>query len=666
MSPTAPPPPPLLLADRQEDFSAGEQRNVAPHLIDPRGAYQIVNGLLNDEGSIYKRGGSVSVSTAPLGTHLRSAWDGWLQPGRRTLVAATDRFATVDGTNGPVNLGGPGQTVPLPSRALQDLLFLGGGYIYGGSRKGADYSTGKVIVTKGASNVEGVGTKFLANVDAGMLLRIGAEGRVYVVAAVTSDTQLSIRDKYEGETGEVAYTLKRLETASGPYVAAQIYAVAAQRLLICNGNVIQFTESNLPHVLKATIATLPEPTVVENKHEIDEGANIIACESLGVDKALVFHTRGVTSIANLSASIVDSSGASQHRIDKLSSDLVAWGPAGIAGWRNSLVVPAMDNVYLMDGTSNPEPLSHSIDKAYQRYVLEGFSPGGAWVYRDHYFLPILDAAGDPQDLLSCRLDRPYSSRGQTYFPWSTLSGSGAAVSSGVVRSTSAPGDVPAVYGAANDGTLVNLATYFEPSGDVAYDHDDTVPLFTVVLRDFPAGQLSIGRFRKLRLLYEMEDILESQRVVDEEEFATPGIPPFEGEEDENEIEKELHEKEKAEEEAKEKEELEALMPHIVAEVGTGIRREIGALWDEVNWDEFDWAASDEETQFELLKRGAPPNAGARSALAQNAWVWYLRTRARYVRFRLQVSDPVAKLTIRSVEIFVAKQGGVRQAKVVDS
>ena len=104
---------------------------------------------------------------------------------------------------------------------------------------------------------------------------------------------------------------------------------------------------------------------------------------------------------------------------------------------------------------------------------------------------------------------------------------------------------------------------------------------------------------------------------------------------------------------------------ITAEIGTGIRKEIGALWDEVDWDEFFWAASDEETQFELLEEGAPPNAGDMSALAQNAWVWYLNARARYARFRFQASAPVAKLTIRSLEIFVAQQGGVRQAKVVD-
>ena len=38
-------------------------------------------------------------------------------------------------------------------------------------------------------------------------------------------------------------------------------------------------------------------------------------------------------------------------------------------------------------------------------------------------------------------------------------------------------------------------------------------------------------------------------------------------------------------------------------------------------------------------------------------------RARYVRFRIRSADPVARLTIRSLEIFVAVSGGVRLSKV---
>jgi hypothetical protein len=270
----------------------------------------------------------------------------------------------------------------------------------------------------------------------------------------------------------------------------------------------------------------------------------------------------------------------------------------------------------MDGVSQPIPLSHSIDPVYQGYVLEGFVPGQTWVYRDHFFLPILDAGGDPIDLLVCRLDRPFSSRNRTFYPWSRLTGAGAMVSGAAVQPAASAADQPKVLAACNDAELLDLATFFAPSAAVQHDHDGTTPLFSVITRDFPAADLAIGRFRRFRLIYELE--------VAEGQTAT-----------------------------------------IIWEVGTGIRKEEGARWDEVDWDEFDWAASDEETQFTLLEGGAGPNAGPASALAQNAKDWWLKTHARYARFRLQSADPVAKLTLRTIEIFVAETGGVRQAKVVD-
>lgn len=604
---------------RQEDFSAGEQRDVSPHLIDPRGVYGLTNYLLNDDGSAYGRGGSALVSNAPLGTHGRWVWNGFLQPGRRTLVAASNRFGVLAADNKTIiDLGGAGLRLPKPAVAVQDLLFIGGGTIYGGSRMAADYSAGTISVIAGSTTVEGAGTAFLSNVDVGMIFRLG-EGRVYVVAAVNSDVQLALRDPYEGATAAGQfYSLKRLESANAPpYLFSDVYTQAAQRLVVCNGNGIDFSESKKPHVYSATIAAPGGNVVVANHHEIEEGATIIAAASLGVDMALIFATTGVTTISNLAASIVDANGNSQHRINKISSDIVAWGPSGIAGYRNALVVPALDDVYLMDGVSQPVPLSHSVDPIYQNYVLEGFVPGEAWVYRDHYFLPILDSGGDPIDLFVCRLDRPFSSRNRTFYPWGRINGAGAMVAGAAVVPSSTAGEAPKVLAAANDGNLVDLATYFTPGMKYQKDHDGSTFTKTLITRDFPAGDLSIGRFRRFRLIYELQ--------VDP---SGPGAD-------------------------------------VTLEVGTGIRKEGEAEWDLVNWDEFLWAASEEEIQFEEVPGAAEPNAGARSVFIQNAYDWWLATRARYARFKLETTAPVAKLTIRTIEIFVAETGGVRQAKVND-
>ena len=109
----------------QEDYSAGMQRDVAPHLIDPRGAWDIVNGLVDDDGSIYKRGGTANKSAAAFGASLRFLWEGYLKPGRRTVFANTADYGVLaaDDTT-VVNLGGSGRQTPAPAAELRGLLFL--------------------------------------------------------------------------------------------------------------------------------------------------------------------------------------------------------------------------------------------------------------------------------------------------------------------------------------------------------------------------------------------------------------------------------------------------------------------------------------------------------------------------------------------------------------
>lgn len=606
-----------LSREAQLDFSGGEQRNVAPHLIDPRCFYAGENTLLVDDGSTFKRGGSVSVSNAPFGSALRYVWTGFLQPGRRTLLASTSAFGVL-GSDGktPISLGGGGYPgIPKIARAFQDLLFIPGGKIWGGSRKAATYATGTVKVVNGSRTVIGTGTAWEANVDIGMLLRI-AGGRVYIVAAVRSDTELELRDAYEEPNAEgIPYTLKAIEDATAPYKTADFYAVAGRRLLVASGNEVFFSEPEKPHKWEAKIP--PSETVVVNRHVLQEGVEILGIESIGIDRAMVFHTDGITVISNLALPIVGPDGTDQHRLDNISREIVLWGPAGVTGYRGALVVPATNDVYLMDGISEPELLSESIEPLYRQYVREGKVPGGAWVDRDHYFLPILDSSGAPVDLLSCRLDRPLwrgrQFRSRPFLPWTFHSGSGAKVSAGALLQPAVAGEKPHIYAACSDGYLIDVSTYFEPSAEVKHDHDGTTHAWSLITRDYQAGNLAIARFRKLQLLYEL--------LADGAEE-----------------------------------------PLISAEIGTGIRKKGIAQWDDVTWDDFKWAEG-EELEFDLLDGLAPKNAGEAANLAQNSWVWFTKTRARYVRYRIQCADPVAKLTIRGLAVFVAQPGGVRLTKV---
>lgn len=599
----------------QADFGAGSQLEVAPHLISPTGFNNCENGLLNDDGTVYKRGGSSPYSSTSFGVG-KFVWEGEMSVGRRTVVSNGEDFG-VTATDEPgttfINIFGQGfPTVPGSAVFFQHLLWLDGGWAYGGSRKPAGYNTGSITVTQGSGIVTGAGTAWGANVDPGTILTLGTPGRIYVVAQVNSDTEIELFEAYEGATASAqAYQLRQTVELGAPYLRRAHYAVAGERLIAMEGHRIDFSEPNKPHLYQATI--FPQETVVQNFHELSEGVSILAGKTIGIDKLLVFHTGGITAYSNMAKSIVDGLGNSQHRIDIYSRDVVLWGSgAGIANSRATFIVPAIDNVYLVDGVSAPVPLGDAIIPRYRERLLEGMTPGGAFVIREHLVLPILDPAGAPVDLLVCRLDKPYTYRNKTLYPWSFQAGSGAALAYGTVRSPLVAGELPRGIAMAADGMLVDVLSWFTPGEANASDHDGTTHLFTFLTRDVGLGDEAIHRWRRLQLFYELWPVAGST-------------------------------------------------PTISAELGTGVREAGLPLWDEVEWDEFEWAGPD-DGEFELLEGQAPANAGVAGQLAQNEYVWMTNARARYVRYRFSSADPVAKLVLLGFMAFPAETGGIRHSR----
>jgi hypothetical protein len=630
----------------QNDYGAGSQLEVAPHLISDRGFLDCENGLLADDGSVYKRGGSTEYAKHPLGVNGKWIWEGVMDPGRRTVMASEAKFGVlgIDAPGGAIiSLGGTGfPSLPLSAVFFQHMLFIGGGTIYGGSKKEADYSTGTVTVTLGSAIVKGAGTVWAANVDAGMLFRIAGQ-RIYVVKEVVSNTELVLAEAFEGATAAtLAYTLKRLETASSPYLARKFYAVAGERLVAGENDRFDFSEPNKPHLWKATI--YPQETVVENFHTLTGGVRMLGLATIGVDKILVFHTGGITNWSNLARSIVDGNGNSQHRQDVYSRDVVLWGQPGIAGTRSTLIVPAIDNVYLVDGTSAPVPIGDAVLPRYRERLLEGYVPGGAFVARETYFLPIIDTGGIPREVFACRLDKPYQYRNKTLYPWTFLVGDGAKIAYGTVRRPLAGGEKPRILGVTDQSLVAELLSWFEPEEANAVDHTGEVHTFVLVSRDLGVEE-AIVRWRKLQLFYQLFPLPESEK--EKEESEAPGPEPVEGVEEDQPAHREVPVT------------REALLS---AEVGTGIQEEDVARWDGVSWDEFEWAYSD-EGEFDLLEGGAPTNAGLAGIRAQNEWVWMTAVRARYVRYRLVSSEPVAKLVIRGVTMWYAPPGESRHSRV---
>lgn len=593
-----------LVETVQADWEAGAQKDIAPNLIDDRGFLEGINALLDYNGLVFKRGGSRKLTTSPYGSSTRFIWDGLLGPGHRTFFAGPSGFAVIsaDGVS-RVDLGGTGLSAPSRAVALNDYLFVGNGPVYGGSRKAAPYVGGTIAVTHNARAVVGSGTSFLSRIDAGMLIRVGTD-RVYTVASVADDTHLTLADDYQGTTASgLAYVASATAALNvGPYYASDIYAVVANRLIVAvDPNVVRFSKVNDPHTFGAT-----------DYHRLPEGVKIVGMAPVGQD-LLIFTTKGIWLLRGLALELIDAIGNPQQQLVQVSDSLVLWGNAGIAPYSGGVIVPTVDGVYVVDASGVQSDLGRSgVRRQIAQFATLGYKPGLGAVYRDHYFLPILDVVNNWITTLVCRLDLPVRvSRRIWNWPWTELADSGAKVAAFALRAPTQDGDPPLLLGAAMDGYITDLSSFLEPDAASAKDHDGTTPGFYLTTRDYPTAAGATGRARRVRILYEM--------IAGA--FADPRIGMD------------------------------------VATVGLSAP---STSWDEVKWDEFQWQADDSSAGgFTALKPTYGPDA------AINKGNFNLATRAPYVRFRIRSTDPVAKLSIRTLELFTVPPGSARQSRSTD-
>jgi hypothetical protein len=357
-------------------------------------------------------------------------------------------------------------------------------------------------MTNGSAVVTDASGGFTANVDAGMLLQRGNE-RVYVVASVDSNTQVTLTEAYEGVTTTTAdpvfHNIYKITTAD-PYVASDTYAVSTARLLWHDSRNVYFSSlrstapQENPHTFSAT-----------DYHTVPDGARIVGIAAIG-QIVLVFTTAGVYRLTGIAYNIVDAAtGDPQHSFELLSRDYVLISPAGIAHWEQYLVVPCSDGIYLIDGTSSPVRISKNIDPLWQEYIRLGYKTGGAAVYKGRYFLPILAGTSSVKDVLVCRLDRgARDRRRRVSFPWSRLRNTGAEMAAYAVKNAADPRS-PKLLGAEFPDTakITDCSGYFKPSASNKQDADGTTPDFEIVTRDYQTGGLTINTVRYARLGYEL-------------------------------------------------------------------------------------------------------------------------------------------------------------------
>jgi hypothetical protein len=574
-------------------------RAVTRALIPSSGCWDAVNSCLTEDGSIFRRGGTANLSTAALDTSLRAIWDGILVPGARTFIASADNYGVLDGSEGVVNLGGAGTASPKRGVELGGVLFLNDS-LYAGSRKTATYSAGTASFTNGSKTVTGSGTSWLANADAGMMLRRGSE-RVYPVASVDSDTQITLRDAYQGVTGAgAAYTLHPLFTVAAPYRTGNggVWVVAGSRLWSLEGHFAHFSNPDDPHVFSA-----------DDNHEFT--GELLGGVGLG-DRLLAFTTDGVYVVSGLAFDLTDAFGNTQHRVERYTRELVLWSHEGVATWQGSAVVPCVDDLWLVDGISTPERLSKPITPLYQAYVEAGHKTGLGVVWRGHYLLPILNSSNAWVDTLVCRLDRPTESPLGVVRPFTRFNGHGAEVSGYAVRTGgSASARQPKLLGAslASTARVLNCSEYFEPDTTEEDDADGSDHEWTLDTRDYATGTGSAKSENTVRRVYVRYELESSDTATLAGFFADGTVDT------------------------------------------SGLSK-----WDVAQWDVDTWA-EDDAGQWQPLPEVGPEDTGRQPHcfhVAGNV----ATARVRFARFRFRVSAAASKMVLRAVEMKVRPTGKV--------
>lgn len=482
----------------QDAFSSGIVRVVEGQRIPDTGVYDLVNALIEDDVGAYRRGGSAFLSTSNAGATLLGLADMHLAGGPRTIMWAGTSFYTLDGSEGPVTVfSGLGSALKSLSRPAG----LGGlaGFvnvdreilIYGGTRKTADYSTGTVTVTANSNTVTGVGTAWTANVDPGMLFT-STGGFRGVVHSVDSNTQITLLDPWGGSTAAgQAYTLDRVRvlTYSGfgikldPNSPVYISSVGnSRRLLIGCGNRVYFSAAGDPLSLDKT-----------DYHELPGGSEVTGLDSIGSD-AVVFTSTGTFAISNMDYDLTDDFGNPQQSMARMSANLILWGDSGVASYRSSLVVPALDDVYLVSVGAQEVPVSVNIRGLYRSYVKAGYRPGLATVYRGHYFLPIVNGTA-LIDTLVCRLDSSTPA-------WTRWDGHASSIAYAQRFGTATTS--PKLL-AIKSQRVLDLAGAFEPAAGNKNDADGTTHVFSLVTRDYAVSRQIANLWKYLRTRFQLTD-----------------------------------------------------------------------------------------------------------------------------------------------------------------
>lgn len=483
----------------QDDFSGGIWRSSESQRSPMNSAYDIVNGVVGDDLSVYRRGTTVKVADAgaPVGNlaHMN------LPVGKRVLVGGTELShglrvlhgvelrPAIAGTYGPspvARMIAVGGLSAYPVAAVGNAAFV----LYAGAQatvpSAASYTTGTVSLTAGSRSVVGTGVTWTANeVMPGALLSTTQAAAPIAHLNAGSSNTLTLAEPWPGVTNATAsYQISQFRHVglTGTPSSSPTYLAAVgtpPRLVVCKGSTVSFSA-------RGTYLSF-DPT---DYHTLPSDAVVIGAQGVG-DSTILFTTRGVWAISNMSYDLTDDYGNVQHRVDQVNPDLILLGDTGLQTWRGAFVVPAHDDVYLYALGGDPTPISQGIRPLYRDYVAAGAIPGVASIYRGHYILPLVTRTGAPVDTLVCRLDGSQPA-------WTRWEGHAAA------RAYSAGQGADAKLIAGTGSTVSDLSGVFNRQSK-ATDANNTQPVLTVITRDFSARAQQVTLWKALRARYELTE-----------------------------------------------------------------------------------------------------------------------------------------------------------------
>lgn len=473
------------------------------------GAEDIVNGLVGDDGIVFRRGGCASLTTAAVSGGVPAvfanvAWAGYL-PGRATLLtitgvydAAGDAYVLSAPATAPSSLstvytktgGTPGASSggwSQPVEVSGMLAFIDQTsklYVYGGATSDGPAGV-TVTLTAGSRSVSMAST---TGVAVGHLLRDVNGISTGVVETVDDSTHVTINRTWEFATGTgvvdfvaiVAFDLKHQQ----PQLLAdrlEVIGAGANRLWVAQRNRVFFSTRDNPITYTA-----------DDYHELPFGARVLGIRGLGTS-VLIFTTQGLWVDSNAEYDLSDPSGNPLQSLNQVDPEFLLWGQRGIAAWDSALVVPGTQDVLLVDGVSSMRPVTGGISKTYRSYVKAGYQVGSASVFRGFYVLPVLDGQ-TVVDVLVCNLAQTAWSR------WNGQAAGSAFASFAQDTATSPAG--PRLYGLSANA-IVELTGCFDPVVAHTADADGTQHALMLTGRTLTLGGTGTNTWREARLAYEL-------------------------------------------------------------------------------------------------------------------------------------------------------------------